>query len=291
MCSTSRCAACAVFGVAVYFDDETLVDERPHEQLTFWSRTDPVALVGGALGVVAMLVFLLALPAIAKAAGRISDSGSDGDAEPFEYIEARLLKWGEIKDKEALPDRIVPALPTAPDQVLALDRNENKAEPKKKVDKPKQQAGAVTDDKLRQVFDKARAFAEIQDDYIPEGHPDGVPDGDVTDPALASIGATYGHRIKRVFLDRWIVPTLLPEATLRKLKAKVNIKVDIDMVIISVRFIKKSGNAMFDDSVQNAIDRVRSEVRTLPPPPEAIASNIFGGGINLKFNGKEASYE
>jgi hypothetical protein len=63
------------------------------------------------------------------------------------------------------------------------------------------------------------------------------------------------------------------------------------MVITSVKFLDKSGNAMFDDSVQNAIDRVRQEVRTLPPPPEAIASNIFGGGINLKFNGREATYE
>ena len=87
------------------------------------------------------------------------------------------------------------------------------------------------------------------------------------------------------------MPTLLSEGVLRKLKAKVNIRVDIDMVIISVNFLNKSGNRMFDDSVQNAIDRVRAEVRSLPPPPEAIASNIFGGGINLKFKGKEASYE
>jgi hypothetical protein len=175
--------------------------------------------------------------------------------------------------------------------VLPLDRNENKPEPEKKEEKPKPQADAVTDDKLRQIFDKARAFAEIQDDYVPEGHPDGVPDGDVTDPALASLGATYGHRIKRIFLERWVVPTLLSEAVLKKLSAKVNIRVDINMVITSSKFLSKSGNAMFDDSVQNAIDRVQQEVRTLPPPPEAIASNIFGGGINLKFNGREAIYE
>lgn len=269
---------------------ETLVDEKPTESLSNWSRTDPVALVGGALSVVALFAFLLALPKIATAGG-ILDSKDEAQIEPFEYIEARLLKWGEVKNKDALPDRIVPALPTAPEDVIALDRDENKPEPEVKEKKEKRQAGAVVDDKLRQVFDKARAFAEIQDDYIPEGHPDGVPDGDVTDPALASIGATYGHRIKRIFLDRWIVPTLLSEGALKKLKAKVNIKVDIDMVIVSVDFLKKSGNEMFDDSVKNAIDKVRVEVRSLPAPPEAIASNIFGGGINLTFNGSEASYE
>jgi hypothetical protein len=269
---------------------ETLMDEKPAETLSPWSRTDPVALAGGLVSVAALCGFLLALPRIASAGG-VLDSKSDQSAEPFEYIEARLLKWGEIKNKEALPDRIVPALPTAPEDVIALDTNENKPAPEVMEKKEKRQAGAVVDDKLRQVFDKARAFAEIQDDYIPEGHPDGVPDGDVTDPALASIGATYGHRIKLIFLERWIVPTLLSEKALEKLKAKVNIRVDIDMVIVSVDFLKKSGNEIFDDSVKNAIDKVRVEVRSLPAPPEAIASNIFGGGINLTFNGSEASYE
>ncbi len=260
------------------------------ENYPFKHTMDPLAAASGAGGVLTVLSILIALPVIATA-HKAAESSTDTGQEPFEYIEARLLKWGEIKDPNALPDRIVPALPTAPDEVLPLDRNAEKPEPPKKEEKPKAQADAVSDEKLRQVFEKARAFAEIQDNFIPEGHPDGVPDGDVTDPALASLGATYGHRIKRLFLDRWVVPTLLSQKALEKLSAKVNIKVDLDMNIISVKFLKKSGNAMFDDSVQNAIDRVQQEVRTLPAPPEAIASNIFGGGINLKFNGKEASYE
>ena len=252
--------------------------------------SDPIAIAGGILGVVMVLASLVALPVIASA-GSAPESLDYGEAEPFEYVEARLLKFGEIKDPDALPDRIVPALPTAPEDVLALDRNAEKKEPEKKAEKPKRQAGAATDDRLRQVFDKARAFAEIQDDYVPEGHPDGVPDGDVTDPALASLGATYGRRINRLFLERWVVPTLLSEKVKDKSKVKVLIRVDINMVITEVRFLKRSGNAMFDNSVQTAIDRVRQEVRTLPPPPEVLASKIFGGGIVLKFNGRDAQYE
>ncbi len=267
------------------------IEEKPIEELSHQRKTDPVAVAGGTFGVVLVAGIIWALPVIAAAGGAIDDGVSEEGTEPFEYIEARLLKFGEIKDPKALPDRIVPAQPTAPENVLPLDRNENKEEPEEKEEKPKPQADAISDDKLRQVFEKARAFAEIQDDYIPEGHPDGVPDGDVTDPALASLGATYGHRIKRLFLERWVVPTLLSEATLKKLSAKINIRVDIDMAITSTKFLRKSGNPMFDDSVQTAIDRVQKEVRNLPPPPEAIASNIFGGGINLKFNGREATYE
>jgi outer membrane biosynthesis protein TonB len=253
-------------------------------------RTDPFALAGGIFGVMMVLGVLIALPVIATAGSAPASSG-EGTEEPFEYIEARLLKWGEIKDPEALPDRIVPALPTAPEDVLPLDRNAEKKEPEKKVEKPKRQAGAAVDDKLRKVFEKARAFAEVQDDFIPEGHPDGVPDGDVTDPALASMGATYGHRINRIFLERWVVPTLLSEKVKDQSKVKVLIRVDINMIITDVKFLKKSGNAMFDNSVQTAIDRVRQEVRTLPAPPEALASKIFGGGIVLKFNGSDAEYE
>jgi outer membrane biosynthesis protein TonB len=182
-------------------------------------------------------------------------------------------------------------LPTAPEEVLPLDTNENKPEPETKEDKPEPQRDAVTDDKLREVFDKARAFAEIQDDYVPEGHPDGVPDGDVTDPALASLGATYGRRLMRVFSERFFVPTLLSEKQLEKLSVKVNIQINADMTIGEVKFLKRSGNALFDDSVQNAIDMAIKEERTLPPPPEAIAAKIFGGGINLKFHGKDAQYE
>lgn len=254
-------------------------------------RADPIAVAGGVSAVIAMTVGILLLPVIAEARAATSEA-SPFDQPPFEYVEARLLKFGEIKDKDALPDRIVPALPTAPDEVLALDREENRPEPVVKPEpKRRRQADAVSDDKLREVFDRARAFAEVQDDYIPEGHPDGVPDGDVTDPALASLGATYGHRIKRLFLERWVVPTLLNKSSLEGLKVKVNVQVDIDMVIAKVRFLKRSGNAMFDDSVQNAVDRVRAEERTLPAPPEAIAPRIFGGGINLTFHGREAQYE
>jgi len=252
-------------------------------------KADPIALAGGASGVIVMITALLLLPIIAKAGADREEN--DDASEAFEYIEARLLKFGEEKDDTKLPDRIVPAMPTAPDEILPLDANENKPPPPKKKPEQQKQPDAVSDDKLREVFDKARAFAEIQDDYIPEGHLDGVPDGEVTDRALASMGATYGRRLKRLFLDRWIVPTLLSKSQLDSLKVKVNIKIDADMMIVGIRFLKKSGNAMFDDSVKNAIDRVRADIKTLPAPPEAIAPKIFGAGINLTFNGKEAVYK
>ena len=63
------------------------------------------------------------------------------------------------------------------------------------------------------------------------------------------------------------------------------------MSIIKFEFLKKSGNTIFDDAIQNAIDRVRIEVRKLPAPPEAIAPTVFGAGIAIKIHGKDSQYE
>ncbi|MBN2716833.1 MAG: TonB C-terminal domain-containing protein [Deltaproteobacteria bacterium] len=267
--------------------DFTDIDIIPFDNIKpSQTGSDPVALAGGTAGVIVFVVLMLLLPLLEKA-GLGPDSDEAGDA-PFEYIEARLLKLGEIKDEKALPDRIVPAMATAPEEVIALDRNAQKPEPPPKEEKPERQVDAKDDDKLREVFDKARAFAEIQDDYVPEGHPDGVPDGDVTDPALASMGATYGRRITRYIRDRWIVPTLISDAERNGLKVTVTIKFNAEMTIIDYRILKSSGNRMFDDSVINAIERTQKEVRNLPEPPEAIASRVYGGGLAVKLYGADA---
>lgn len=262
-------------------------DEKPIELREEKPTTDPVALLAGAATIILMAALSLSLPAIAAAAGALSHKANQA---PFEYIEARILKQGEIKDPDKLPDRVAPALATAPEDVLAIDSNENK--PEQTLDeKPERQRQAVSDDKLREVLDKARAFAEVQDDYVPEGHPDGVPDGDVTDPKLASLGDTYGRKISRLIAERWAVPTLLSEEELRRLSAKVLLRVDIDMAIVSVEFTEKSKNRMFDDTIKNAIDLLQAEVKNLPAPPEAIAPIIFGGGILLRMNGSDAHYQ
>jgi hypothetical protein len=268
--------------------EDILDAEKPPEGYLYGrTRIDGVAFTGGSISVLALIGLLLALPTLAAANG-IFGSDPYPDDKPFEYIEARLLKFGEIKDKEAMPDRIVPALPTAPENVLALDKNEQKEEPEKKTKREKRQQAAAVDDKLRKVFEKARAFAEIQDDYVPEGHPDGVPDGDVTDPALASMGSTYGYRIKKIINERLTVPNLISKEQLNKLKVKILLKFDIDMTIVQFKFLRKSGNRLFDDSIQNAIDRVRTEVRQLPSPPEAIAGVVFGKGIAITLHGADA---
>ncbi len=250
-------------------------------------KSDPVAMAAGTAGVIVAVVIMLLLPVISSAFE--SEEPGFVPVKPFEFVEARLLKLGEIKDDTKLPDRVVPPKATAPEEVLPLDTNENKPEPPKKAEEKKEiQPDAVPDDKLREVFEKARAFAEIQDDFVPEGHPDGVPDGDVTDPALASMGATYGRRIMRLIQERWVVPTLISDTERNKLKVKIILKFDPEMTIIDFKILKKSGNKLFDDSVSNAIEQLQKDVKHLPEPPDEIAPNIYGGGLAVNLYGADA---
>lgn len=263
------------------------VDKQAAEIYLGKRPPDPVALAAGIASVIIVGALAISMPAIARAAAQ-GDMGAS-EVKPFEYIEARLLKYGEEKDPNKLPDRVVPPLPTQPEEVLALDRNETKPEPEKKEEKKETQRDAVTDDKLREVFERAQAFAEVRDDFIPEGHPDGVPDGDVTDPALASVGATYGRRVVRAIDVRY--PTLIDESSLRKLKAKVHLRFDIDMRLVGYEFKQKSGNKLFDDAIAVRLDQIKTEETKLPSPPEAIAPNVFGGGIVITFHGKDGEYQ
>ncbi len=108
-----------------------------------------------------------------------------------------------------------------------------------------------------------------------------------SDKKLEELGATYGHKIKSIFMEKWILPSALSTEELEGLTAKVNMKFNLDMSIISTSIINSSGNKLFDDSVLGAIDRVRKESPSLPSPPEEIEANVFGGGINVKFKGAE----
>ncbi|MCU0663463.1 MAG: TonB C-terminal domain-containing protein, partial [Myxococcota bacterium] len=241
----------------------------------------PLALLAGATSTMIMAALMIALPTISAAAAKPNPKH-----KPFEFIEARLLKAGEIKDPDKMPDRIAPVQATAPEEVLPLDSNAQKQE-RDTEKKTERQREAVDDNKLRQVYDKARAFAEIQD-VVPEGHPDGVPDGDVTDPRLASLGDMYGRKIMKLIQERWLVATIFSNEELKRLHAKLVLRFDVDMSISSYEISKSSGNRRFDDSILAAVETVKVEVKTLPSPPEAIAAQIFGGGIEIKMNGASA---
>ena len=249
-------------------------------------NADPVALVGGFTGLFATLVGMLLLPSVLGAV-TVATHPQAPAQDPFSYVEARLLRKGEIKEPDRLPDRIVPQLPTAPEEVLPLDRQERKPQVEAKpVEKKQRDAG--DDDKRRQVFDRARAFDEIQDDYVPVGHPDGVPDGDVSDPALASAGDMYAREISQLISERWVISTLISDAERKKLRVTVLLRFNASMGISAFQITHKSGNALFDDSVLHAIERLQTEVRRLPDPPEAVAPRVFGGGLSIRLHGVDA---
>jgi len=214
---------------------------------------------------------------------------SDEEEEETEvsFIVARLVKLGTPpEDTDSLPHRKVPALATGPKDKIPVSTELNPPE-NEPPSEEKALPFAVDDPKLREIFDTARAFAEIQDNPTVEGHPDGVPEGEVTDPALAKAGDLYATKLYKMFKNLWVVPSLITEKERQGLVVKVKIEIGTDLKISDYKLVKKSGNGQFDASVVEIFRKLEAEGRKLPEPPDEIAEKLFEGGLVIRFHGKD----
>jgi hypothetical protein len=203
------------------------------------------------------------------------------------FIVARLVKLGTPpEDTKSLPHRKVPALATGPRDNVPVSTELNPPENEPPSDE-KALPFAVDDPKLREIFDTARAFAEVQDNPMVEGHPDGVPEGEVTDPALAKAGDLYATKLYKLFKGMWVVPSLITDKERQGLVVKVKLNIGFDLKITSFKLVKKSGNGQFDASVVEIFKKFEAEGTRLPEPPEEIAEKLFEGGLVIRFHGKD----
>jgi hypothetical protein len=219
--------------------------------------------------------------------GIMSEDKEEEKETEVSFIAARLVKLGTPpEDGKSLPHRKVPALATGPKGSIPVSTELNPPENEPPSDE-KALPFAVDDPKLREIFDTARAFAEIQDNPMVEGHPDGVPEGEVTDPALAKAGDLYATRLYKLFKGLWVVPSLITDKERQGLVVKVKIEIGADLKISSFKLVKKSGNGQFDASVVEIFKKFEAEGTRLPEPPDEIAEKLFDGGLVIRFHGKD----
>jgi hypothetical protein len=206
---------------------------------------------------------------------------------PVGIVPARLVKLGEQPDPNQLPDRVVPALPTAPDDGIPVAKNIDPPPPKKQR-RRQRPLNPVEDDKLRDIFSRIRAFGERTDNYSKAGHPSGVPGGDVSDPALARAGSLWGRKIEKLVNAYVTFPTIIPSDELRRLKCKVEIKVGRDLVPREAKIAKRgtSRNRFFDQAVLDSFEQMRIKRVKLPRPPQVLESALFGPGLVLTIHGR-----
>lgn len=212
---------------------------------------------------------------------------SDGPT-PVSIMPARLLKLGEQPEEGKLPDRIVPALPTAPNDGVPVAQKLDPPPPAE-PQKTKRPLNPVEDDKLRDIFSRIRAFGEVTDHSTNQGHPMGVPGGDVSDPALAQAGSLWARQVIRVLKAYVTFPTIIPEPELKRLRCKVEVKVGRDLIPQEVKLARKgtSRNAFYDQAVLDGFEQMRVKRVKLPRPPQELEEALYGQGLKITFYGRD----
>jgi hypothetical protein len=253
-------------------------DVRPASMLE-GSPLSSSMLVGGALFVLiahigAPLVFFAIISALA--ASGIADTKPPTTFIEEQVVEATFVRLGEKKDPDKLPDRKVPIKHTAPDDSTVVSKDNNPPPP----DKP--DAGVrpprPEESDLTVIGDRAQIFAEIQKQQELEGDPNGVPEGTDTE---AKAGNIYAGQLSSFFKRGWTVPTTLGDTS--KLVTRVSIEITRDLKIGNFEVTRSSGEPVYDQSVEDRLNELKSLQTTLPEPPPEVAAQYLGQTIDFQF--------
>jgi hypothetical protein len=232
-------------------------------------------------GVTAVLLAHVGLP-VAFMVGAVLFR--DADETPRRYIdeshvvEARFVRKGIKKDPDKLPDRVVPRKSTAPDDSTVVSKNMNPEQPKK-PDAGVKPENAVED--LNKRFgDRVQAFAEVSDLEL-EGDEEGIVGGTETE---AQPGDIYRGKLVEFFRRGWTIPTTLGDTS--KLTVTATFLITNGLKVGPSNIVNSSGEPMFDQSVEDRFEQLRSLGSTLPEPPPEVASDFVGQEITVRFRGE-----
>jgi hypothetical protein len=225
-------------------------------------------------GSIALLIALIAATGIGKEPTR---------AIPDDHVvEARFVKLGKPMDPRKIPNRKVPVKTTAPQPGVAVSKE---MEPPK-VKKP--DAGPpppkAEENKLLHLGDRAQAFAEIAQKQEEEGDPQGLEEGTETE---ARAGDLYRGLLVNFFRRGWTIPTTLGDTS--KLTVRARVEITADLHVGEHEIVRSSGDALFDQSVEDRFNELRSLGTTLPEPPPEVRSQFSGSwSLDVNFIGKKA---
>jgi hypothetical protein len=235
-------------------------------------------LAGGAVFVVlahlgAPLLFFLIISGLA--ASGIADTTPDTYIEE-QVVEATFVRLGEKRDPDKLPDRKVPVKHTAPDDSTVVSKDNDPPPP----DKP--DAGVrpprPEENPLTTLGDRAQIFAEIQAQRELEGDPEGVPEGTDTE---AKAGNLYAGQLSAFFKRGWSVPTTLGDTS--KLVTRVTIEITRDLKVGDFEIVKSSGEPLYDQSVEDRLNELKTLQTTVPEPPPEVAAQYLGQKNDFNF--------
>jgi TonB family protein len=156
----------------------------------------------------------------------------------------------------------------------------------KKVQKKETKTKKETAKKIDTALAKIRALERLKDksDEPRESEDDGILikgnqiskgtslSGDAREKAQSS----YYDLIRESLVEHWSLPTWL---TREKLSAQVLLRVDPAGRVLSLKFLKNSGNAAFDQAIQSTV----RDAQPLPRPPKELFDSLSDDGVIVGF--------
>ncbi len=204
---------------------------------------------------------------------------------PFTPVE--LVRLGEKKPPKQLPRISNPAPKTIQEDVVNLAKKPKPEDVVLKKEKPKdKKAKRVrkknTDDILNTFHNPNRPVNTDK----PEGDPDGVPEGTVVDSALKHLMNSYLAKVQQTIVRNWRVPQTISQSKAEKLAGKVRVKVRVSPEghIVSYRITRKSGDSIFDASVEETVRKFTAGGggRRLPmPAKDDLKQAVVAKGLSL----------
>jgi TonB family protein len=267
------------------FGPEPHLDERPPSLLRM-RRIEPSVI---ALGAVFAVGAHLLIPAILLASQwllvllglAIPVGERERPKPPVDVIAAEFVKLGKPFDPRKLPSRQVPKMAKRKTDAVTVSKDPKERPPPKeeeKKPKPKESKESLLDN----LVDRTEDFAEdIEQEQ--EGDPEGIAEGTAKE---AKLGDLYLGKLKIFFQKGWSVPNVVQNV--ENLTAIASVKVSSEGVIESVSIQTPSGDALFDQSVIDAVTALIDARATIPEPPPELASTYYGGTLPVRFRGSEA---
>lgn len=222
-----------------------------------------------ALGLAALL------HAVAFGAAFVLPRLFDRPPPPRKPIIAHMVALGKPRDPRLLPRKDSPPpaavasiAPPAPGKTLPAPRPST---PQKRP--PTRQ------ELMERALARAAGRATPESKEEPDPERAGSATGSVEGTAQsAEEGDAYFTAVHDAILENYVVPSVISERERMYLNASVLAWIGADGRILKHQFQKKSGNSVFDQALELAIQRSR-----LPAPPSDLARSLRDNGVVLNF--------